>query len=120
MTTDLNQRRHDLDWLRVIAFSLLIFYHVGMYYVSWGWHVKSPYSGEFLEPIMQLLNPWRLSLLFVISGVAFRFASDKFSRSTMAKLRTRRLLIPLLFGSFVIVAPQTYFELLANGVITPG
>ena len=27
-------RRYDLDWLRVIAFGLLIFYHIGMYYVT--------------------------------------------------------------------------------------
>ena len=35
-------RRYDLDWLRVLAFGLLILYHVGMYYVAdWGWHIKS-------------------------------------------------------------------------------
>ena len=34
-------RRHDIDVLRVLAFGLLILYHLGMFYVSWGWHVKS-------------------------------------------------------------------------------
>jgi glucans biosynthesis protein C len=29
----LSTRRYDLDWLRVIAFLLLIFYHIGMFYV---------------------------------------------------------------------------------------
>lgn len=50
MNTMTSTRRYDLDWLRVIAFGLLIFYHVGMYYVTWGWHVKSPYESDFLEP----------------------------------------------------------------------
>ena len=27
-------RRIDLDWVRILAFGLLIFYHVGMLYVS--------------------------------------------------------------------------------------
>ena len=36
----LQTRRYDLDWLRVIAFGLLIFYHIGMFYVSWDFHVK--------------------------------------------------------------------------------
>ena len=36
------QRRHDLYWLRVIAFGLLVLYHVGMDYVTWDWHVKVP------------------------------------------------------------------------------
>jgi glucan biosynthesis protein C len=50
-------RRHDLDWLRVIAFALLIFYHVGMFYVTWDWHVKSAHASPLLEPVMALLNP---------------------------------------------------------------
>ena len=34
-------RRYDLDWLRVGVFALLIFYHVGMFFVPWGWHIKN-------------------------------------------------------------------------------
>ncbi len=63
-------RRYDLDWLRIIAFGLLILYHSGMFYVTWGWHVKSVHAGPEAEWAMLLLNPWRLSLLFFISGVA--------------------------------------------------
>lgn len=66
------QRRHDLDWLRVIAFGLLVLYHVGMYYVTWDWHVKSPTTHLMLEPLMLLSSPWRISLL-LISGVATAF-----------------------------------------------
>lgn len=120
MTVETSTRRYDLDWLRVIAFGLLIFYHVGMYYVTWGWHVMSPYSSDFLEPAMSLLNPWRLSLLFVISGVAVKFAADKMTRGRFAASRLKRLSIPFFFGSFVIVAPQTYFELLRHGAVEPG
>lgn len=67
------QRRHDLDWLRVIAFGLLLLYHVGMYYVTWDWHVKSPTTQLMLEPVMLLSSPWRISLLLLISGVATTF-----------------------------------------------
>ena len=63
-------RYHFLDWVRILAFFLLILYHVGMYYVTWGWHVKSPYASDALEPYMMLSAPWRLSLLFLVSGVA--------------------------------------------------
>lgn len=67
------QRRHDLDWLRVIAFGLLLLYHVGMDYVTWDWHVKSPTTQLMLEPVMLLSSPWRMSLLLLISGVATAF-----------------------------------------------
>jgi hypothetical protein len=36
-----SQRRVDLDWVRIGAFGLLIFYHVGMLYVSWQFHIKA-------------------------------------------------------------------------------
>ena len=59
-----------LDSLRVAAFALLIPYHVGMYYVTWDWHVKSPSASEALEPFMMLSSAWRLGLLFLIAGAA--------------------------------------------------
>jgi len=118
-------RRHDLDWLRIIAFGLLIFYHIGMFYVSWGWHVKSVHAGPAAEAFMRLLNPWRLSLLFLISGVALRFAFDKAAsnRGGHARFtftRTIRLLVPIVFGIHVIVAPQSWLQLLESGEITKG
>ncbi|MFN3858474.1 MAG: acyltransferase family protein [Caulobacter sp.] len=105
-------RRHDLDWIRVIAFGLLILYHVGMFYVPWDWHVKTPRPVEWLEPVMQLTNPWRLTLLFLVSGAATRFMADKISAGALAGQRTWRLLPPLVFAMFVIVPPQSYYEIL--------
>ena len=111
----LSGRRNDLDWIRVGAFVLLIFYHVGMFYVPWPWHVKSPHQVEALEPIMRLVSPWRLTLLFLVSGSATRFMVDGFATQgkgvlALAGSRTLRLLPPLLFGMFVIVAPQSYYQ----------
>ncbi len=103
-------RRHDLDWIRVGAFFLLILYHVGMFYVPWDWHVKSPRPVEWLEPVMQLTNPWRLTLLFLVSGAATRFMADKISAGSLASQRAWRLLPPLVFAVFVIVPPQSYYE----------
>lgn len=102
-------RRHDLDWVRVAAFGLLVLYHVGMYYVSWDWHVKSPFAGPAIEPLMLLTSPWRLSLLFLISGVATALVIANRPDRFLAK-RSWRLLIPLIFGMLVVVAPQAYFE----------
>jgi hypothetical protein len=113
-------RRYDLDWLRIIAFGLLIFYHIGMFYVSWDWHVKSAYAGTGTEWAMQLVNPWRLALLFLISGVASRFLLDKLGAGAFSNVRAVRLLAPLIFDMLVIVAPQSYYQLLANGEIEPG
>ena len=119
-------RRHDLDWIRVGAFLLLILYHVGMFYVPWDWHVKSPREIEGLMPVMLLTNPWRLTLLFLVSGAATRFLADSFDRDRrygavrLAGSRILRLLPPLLFAMFVIVPPQSYYEIVeAVAVLAP-
>jgi glucans biosynthesis protein C len=99
-----------LDWIRVAAFALLILYHVGMFYVTWDWQVKSDHAGHALEPLMLLTNPWRLTLLFLVSGAATRFMADKLAPAALAGRRTLRLLIPLVFAMIVIVPPQSYYE----------
>ena len=116
-----NSRRHDIDALRVIAFGLLILYHVGMFYVyDWGWHVKSSYQSEWLQLPMRLVNQWRMPLLFIISGLAMSFVVDRYSPGRLAARRVWRLLLPLLFGMAFIVAPQCYYEALTKGLIEPG
>jgi peptidoglycan/LPS O-acetylase OafA/YrhL len=106
---DLGPRRYDLDWVRIGAFMLLIFYHVGMYYVTWDFHVKSPHASAAIEPLMMLTSPWRLSLLFLVSGVATAYLLARGSGNFM-RSRSARLLIPLAFGMVVIVPPQSYLE----------
>jgi hypothetical protein len=113
MTTTVQQidRRYDLDWIRVGAFFLLILYHTGMFYVPWDWHVKTPHVVEGLMPLMLLTNPWRLTLLFLVSGAATRFMADKTTVGQLTGARIVRLLPPLLFAMFVIVPPQSYYEI---------
>jgi Acyltransferase family len=114
-------RRLDLDWLRIAAFGLLIAYHVGMLYVPWSFHVKSAYpAGRWLLGPMLLVNPWRLSLLFVVSGAATGYMAQRLTRGGLARQRSRRLLLPLAFGMLVVVVPQAWFEVMAKGRETGG
>jgi glucan biosynthesis protein C len=119
-TTTISDRRYDLDWIRVGAFFLLILYHVGMFYVSWDWHVKSPHPVEKLELAMFLTNPWRLTLLFLVSGAATRFMADKVSVGKLTGARIARLLPPLLFAMFVVVPPQSYYQIVEYVAAHPG
>lgn len=104
-------RRLDLDWIRIGAFGLLILYHTGMLYVSWGFHVKSTHRLRELEPLMLLLNPWRMALLFLVSGAATRFMLGKYEVRVLARRRSAQLLIPLAFGMLVVVPPQSWAEI---------
>ena len=115
------QRRHDIDALRVIAFSLLILYHSAMVYVAdWDFHIKSTYLAEWLQYPMIGLNRWRMTLLFMISGVALGLAGVEGRRWRFAGSRSVRLLVPLAFGMLVVVPPQTYFQVMAQSGYTGG
>lgn len=115
------QRRHDIDALRVIAFMLLIFYHVGMVYVyDWGYHVKSAYQAEWLQWPMIVLNRWRMPLLFAISGMAIGLWQPSRAPLRFALTRTWRLLLPLAFGMLFVVSVQAYCEARMNGAVEPG
>jgi glucan biosynthesis protein C len=108
-------RRYDLDWLRVLAFALLIFYHTGLIFVGWKFHVMSPVSSPALELPMEFLNQWRMPLLFVISGVGVTFALSRRTAGQFATERLQRLLLPLIFGMCVVVVPQVYYQRLSEG-----
>jgi glucan biosynthesis protein C len=102
-----HERLYYVDWLRIAAFALLVLYHVGMLYVPWDFHVKQQPTYAALEPLMRLTNPWRMSLLFVVSGLA---TGLMLGRPGMARERSKRLLLPLLFGMAVIVPPQAWLQ----------
>lgn len=109
-------RRYDLDWLRVLAFGLLIFYHIGMLYVAdWDFHFKSQYLSRPLEGLMLMVNPWRMPLLWLISGISIRFVLQKVSAYRFVTARSLRLLLPLLFGILVVVPPQLFVEMTGKG-----
>ncbi|MDC8004295.1 acyltransferase family protein [Aureisphaera galaxeae] len=108
-------RRHDLDWLRVLVFGLLILYHVGMFFVPWDWHIKNNIIYDWLRWPMIFLNQWRLPILFVISGMGTYFALSKRNLGQFNLERYLRLGVPLLFGMLIIVPPQVYFERLTTG-----
>lgn len=114
-------RRHDIDALRVIAFGLLILYHVGMVYVvDWGFHIKSPTLLSWVEWPMVAINRWRMSLLFLISGLALGLVLARRTPGALAARRSWRLLLPLAFGIVAIVPVQAYCEARMLGTIDAG
>ena len=109
------RREFGLDWLRVIAFVILIGYHTGMYFVPWPWSVKNNRIYEGITWEMIFFNLWRLPLLFFISGAGTWFNLRRRGYGSFALERLTRLGLPLLFGMLVIVPPQIWVERLLAG-----
>jgi glucans biosynthesis protein C len=101
-----------LDNLRIAVLLILVCFHVGMVYVTWPFHVKSPVTSHTPEILMLLSAPWRMSVLFMVSGAASWFYLQKTPVPRAMWQRTKRLLAPLLCGVLLIVPPQSYIEVM--------
>jgi glucans biosynthesis protein C len=112
------ERRYDIDWIRVIVFDILIIYHVGMFFVSWGWHIKNNEIIDWMRWPMLFVNQWRLPILFIISGMGTRFALSQRTGANYLLERFKRLFIPLVVGILLVVAPQVYIERIVQGKIS--
>lgn len=105
-----SERRYDLDWLRLIAIIILLFFHTGMLFNPWEWHIKNTETSESFRYWMIWLHFWRMPLLLFISGAGTYMALSKRTPGQYAGERFKRLFIPLVFGMFVVVPPQIYYE----------
>lgn len=106
-----SNRRYDIDWLRVIAIGLLLIYHVAIGFQSWGLMVGFITNGKpwpSLWTPMTMLNVWRIPLLFFVSGMGVYFAMKKRNWKQLIGERTGRILVPYLFGMFVIFPISLY------------
>ena len=104
-------RRHDIDWLRVITISLLLIYHIAIIFQPWAMFVGFVRGDQPLEGLwtpMMMLNVWRIPILFFVSGMGLYFAMRKRNWKQLIGERTRRILLPLLFG-IVAIAPLHMF-----------
>ena len=103
-------RRYDLDALRVLAVLLLIPFHSARVFDIFDpFYVKNPETSEGLSwAVVAFLNPWHMPLLFVLAGAATWLALGHRSAKAYAGERTRRLLVPFLFGMLLVVPPQGY------------
>jgi peptidoglycan/LPS O-acetylase OafA/YrhL len=111
----LRERYDFLDWLRVLAILVLLFFHTGMMFTGWGWHVENAEVIPSLLLPMDLAHRLRMPLLFVIAGAGMWFALGSRSGAQVVKERSLRLLLPLAFCMFVIVPPQIWYERLLRG-----
>jgi len=122
-----NNRRYDIDWLRVIAIGLLVIYHIAVGFQPWGVFIRFIQNNESLEWLwtpMAMLNVWRIPLLFFVSGMGVYFAIQRRNWKALLLERTKRILVPYLFGMLTIVPLhiflwQHYYNQDMNYVFNP-
>src|ERR1700712_3041043 len=93
-----SERKYYIDWIRILAFFMLIFFHCAMPFITFDWEVKNAETSVPLTRLLYWLHQWRLPLLFFISGVGISFSLNRRSVMAFAGERFVRLFIPLLFA----------------------
>jgi glucans biosynthesis protein C len=104
-------RRYDIDWLRVIAIGLLLIYHIAIAFQPWGimiGFITNSQPWVSLWTPMTMLNIWRIPLLFFVSGMGVYFAMQYRDWKQLIGERAKRILLPFVFGIFVIVPISTF------------
>jgi peptidoglycan/LPS O-acetylase OafA/YrhL len=104
----LSERRHELDWLRVLAVLLLIFFHSARVFDLGNFYVKNGTLSFGMEAFVTFIDLWFMPLFFFIAGASAFFALAKRSGKQFLSERTKRLLFPFVFGLLVIVPPQIF------------
>ncbi len=108
-------RRNDIDWLRVLAMLSVFLFHCARYFDFEDWHVKNPQTSFGFTVFVGILVQWIMPIFFVLSGESTWFALRFRSAGQYAGERFKRLLIPLIFGIFILIPPQVYIERLTHG-----
>ncbi len=101
ISTTSGPRRYEIDAVRIIVLGLLILYHATIMFQPWAHYLLIPQNDlaiEWLWNPMQLLNVWRIPILFVILGMALWYSLNIYSVKEVLKHRLRRLGWPLAFG----------------------
>lgn len=108
-----------LDHLRVIAVVILFLYHLGMIWVpDWHFHYKQDSNWIWLQHVMMLSSPWRMGLLWFISGTSLYAMQKKWGSVFLLTNRSNAILLPLFFGILFVVPVQLFVEMTQKGVIS--
>lgn len=104
------ERRHDIDWLRIFATFMIFFFHCARFFDYMRWHVKNDDIDLCMTIFVVFVAGWIMPLFFLLSGMSIYYSLEVRESRDFIKERSKRLIIPYIFGLFIILAPQAYFE----------
>ena len=97
-------RKHYIDNLRWIVILLLIPYHAAMAWNTWGENNYIVFgSDKVLSSFIVFCSPFFMPLLFLLAGMSTRYALSKRTAGQYIVERIKRLIVPLVFGTVVIM-----------------
>jgi glucans biosynthesis protein C len=114
LTTTGAERRRDVDLMRALLVLGLILFHTAKIFDLLPFFVKNDQQSLTLMVLVGFVSQWGMPLFFTIAGFAAWHSLTKRTATAFIIDRARRLIVPLVFGIFVLVPPQLYYGLRAN------
>ena len=104
-------RRNDDDWLTVLAMVTIFLFHCARFFNHEDWHVKNNQLSDGLTLFVSIVAQWIMPLFFVLSGMSSYYSLKSRNGGRYIGNRVQRLVIPFLFGIFVLLVPvQVWIE----------
>lgn len=100
--------------MRALLVLGLILFHTARIFDLLPFYVKNDETSLALMVLVGFVSQWGMPLFFVIAGVAAWHSLATRTPADFARDRFRRLIVPLIFGIFVLVPPQHYYNLRTN------
>jgi surface polysaccharide O-acyltransferase-like enzyme len=114
------ERRNDVDWLRIIAMIVIFFFHSARAFDYIPWELKNNELDIGLTMFVIFISAWIMPLFFVLSGMSTFYALEYRSPNMFLKERTKRLMIPYIFGICTVLSIHVYYEALyGKGNVAP-
>lgn len=113
------ERSHYIDWIRILGMVTIFFYHCGRFFDLEDWYVKNNVLSPGITIILAVLVWWMMPLFFMVSSVSSYYSLNRRSPKQYLNERFKRLIIPFIFGTFVVIVPvQVYIERVTHGQFT--
>lgn len=102
-------RKHYIDNLKWLIILLLVPYHAAMAWNTWG---EPNYilfeSNRLVSSIIAFLSPYFMPILFLLAGMSTNFALRKRTVGQYILERCKKLLLPFLLGTVLLLPIMTY------------
>ncbi len=111
----MQERRYDIDWLRVLVMLAVFFFHCARFFCGVKWHLNNNEESIVALAFIAWLDMWFMPFFFLLSGVGSWYALRSSNNGQYLLERVKRILVPLYtVGLFLLLPPQFYFETFSN------
>lgn len=109
MNMNSDKRKYYIDNLRWLILLVLVPYHTAMAWNAWDEPNYIYFEPDrLLSGIVVFFSPFFMPLLFTLAGIGTKYALKKRTYKEYVAERAKRLLVPFLFGTLVLMPPMTY------------